>query len=282
MMSKLQSFGFIGGDKRQLYCGRSMEEDGYSVSYCGFAKEQEGFRVHDSDLSSVIRQSDALILPVPCTKDGLTIHAPLAEKTLFLDELTEVFGRVPIFCGMTQLLPFTSEKLYDYSRQEGFAVANAVPTAEGAIQYAMQHDDGTINGSRCLVVGYGRIGRVLSAMLHGLGAEVTVSARKERDRAFIRAAGQKAIDSGALVGRYDLIFNTVPERLLSAQVLAGIAAGALIIDLASEPGGVDRDAAERLSIPVIHALSLPGKVAPKASGRIIKNAVYHIIREEGL
>ena len=119
-------------------------------------------------------------------------------------------------------------------------------------------------------------------MLKGLGADVTVSARNRRDRAFIRANGMEAIPSDALTGQYDLIFNTVPCRLLSAQVLAGIAAHALIIDLASEPGGVDREAAERLSIPVIHALSLPGKVAPKASGKIIKNAVYHIIREEGL
>ena len=282
MMSKLQCFGIIGGDQRQLYCGRSMEEDGYSVNYCGFSKKPDGFHLTERDMLSVIRQSDALLLPLPCTRDGMTIHAPLSEQALLIDELSEVFGQKPVFCGMKKLLPFTSSLLYDYSEREEFAVENAVPTSEGAIECAMHHYEGTIQGSRCLVIGYGRIGRILSSMLRGLGADVTVSARSLRDRAYIRSCGMKEISSAALCGQYVLIFNTVPVMLLHAQVLAKIAAHALVIDLASLPGGVDFEAARRLSIPAIHALSLPGKVAPKASGIIIKNAVYNIIREEGL
>ena len=113
-------------------------------------------------------------------------------------------------------------------------------------------------------------------------SDVTVSARSLKDQAAIRSCGMKAISSEQLTGHYDLIFNTVPSLILHAQALAKIAADALVIDLASAPGGVDFEAAERLSIPTVHALSLPGKVAPKTSGIIIKNAVYNIIREEGL
>lgn len=281
-MSKLQSFGIIGGDQRQLYCGRSMAEDGFSVICCGFSKECEKFGLPCGDIPSVIRQSDALILPLPCTRDGLTIHAPLSEQVLFLDSLREAFGQMPVFCGMKKQLPFTSSQLYDYSEREEFAVENAVPTGEGAIECAMKAYEGTIHGSRCLVTGYGRIGRVLSQMLKGLGADVTVSARNLRDIAYIRACGMKAISSDALTGQYDLIFNTVPAPLLTARVLAVIASHALVIDLASAPGGVDFEGAKRLSVRTIHALSLPGKVAPKTSGIIIKNAVYNIIREEDL
>ena len=70
--------------------------------------------------------------------------------------------------------------------------------------------------------------------------------------------------------------------IFDAHTLARIAQNAIVIDLASMPGGVDLRSAERLGIKTVHALSLPGKVAPKASGIIIKNAVYNIIREEKL
>ena len=281
-MGKLQSFGIIGGDKRQLYCGRSMEEDGYRVLYHGFHVSGEGFGVQNSDIETIVRECDALLLPLPCSRDGITVNAPFSERTVLLQELQSAFETKPIFCGMKSKLPCKYKQVYDYATREEFAVENAVSTGEGAIGLAIAHYEGTIHGARCLVTGYGRIGKVLSRMLQGLGADVTVSARSLKDMAMIRAFGMKAMDSGSLSGQYDLIFNTAPCLLFDAQTLAKTAANALIIDLASLPGGIDDKSAERLSIPVIHALSLPGKTAPKASGIIIKNAVYHIIREEEL
>jgi dipicolinate synthase subunit A len=49
----------------------------------------------------------------------------------------------------------------------------------------------------------------------------------------------------------------------------------LIIDLASKPGGVDRDAANDLRIKTIWALALPGKVAPQSAAQIIKHTIEH-------
>ncbi|MBQ3929220.1 MAG: dipicolinate synthase [Clostridia bacterium] len=146
----------------------------------------------------------------------------------------------------------------------------------------MREYEGTINSSRCLVAGYGRIGRILSQMLRGLGANVTVSARKYSDLAYIRSCGMKAVVTGDFGSGYDIIFNTIPELIFDSHTLAGSACGALVIDLASLPGGVDFDAAKRLNIKAIRALSLPGRSAPQTSGIIIKNAVYNIIREENL
>ena len=45
----------------------------------------------------------------------------------------------------------------------------------------MEATDRTLHGSRCLIIGYGRIGRLLADRLLSLGAEVTVSARKYGD-----------------------------------------------------------------------------------------------------
>ncbi len=281
-MASINSFGIIGGDKRQLYCGKSAAEDGYSISVSGFEKCGTMMGLQNNDIKTTLDRADAIILPLPVSRDGMTLHAPLAEKTLPLDELFDIIGDKPVFCGMKQKLPFQKDTIFDYSTREEFAVANAVPTSEGAIETAMLEYDGTINASECLVTGYGRIGRVLADMLQGLGADVTVSARSLKDLAFIRAKGLKAIETSALHGSYDIIFNTVPHLILDAHTLARIAVNALVIDLASMPGGVDFQAAERLPVRAVHALSLPGKVAPKTSGIIIKNAVYNIIREEKL
>ena len=279
-MTNINNFGIIGGDKRQLYCGKSAADDGYGVYICGFEKCDALLGMDISDIETTVRKSDAVILPLPATKDGVTLNAPLSDKMIQLDALFEIIQNKPVFCGMS--LPFKKENVFDYSTREEFAVANAVPTSEGAIETAMLEYDGTINNSKCLVAGYGRIGRVHSDMLAGLGADVTVSARSLKDIEFIKARGFHAVSTNDIHGKFDIIFNTVPHMIFNAHILAKTALNALVIDLASMPGGVDFSAAKRLNIKTVHALSLPGKVAPKSSGIIIKNAVYNIIREENL
>ncbi|MDD6489924.1 MAG: dipicolinate synthase subunit DpsA [Clostridia bacterium] len=287
-MCFINSFGIIGGDKRQLYCAKSIADDGCSVFLSGFDKAENLMGLHNVDTEILAQRCEALILPLPVTTDGININTPLSDKKIRIDEdFVRLFDNKPIFCGMKNKLKsgyelFRDVQLYDYGERDEFAVENAVPTSEGAIELAMHEYDGTVNGSRCLVTGYGRIGRVLSDMLTGLGAKVSVSARKQKDLAFIRAKGMQALPTYNLSGNYDLIFNTVPSLVFDAHTLAKVATSALVIDLASLPGGVDFDGAERLSIKAIHALSIPGKSAPKAEGIIIKNAVYNIIEEEAL
>ncbi len=283
-MLKINSFGIIGGDKRQLYCAHSISNDGYSVLLAGFDNNPDLHKLKNSDTSDVIEHSDALILPLPISKNGTEVFAPYSSSPIMLSDLViQIPPNKPVFCGIngaverSELLP---HRLYRYSSREEFAAANAVPTAEGAIGIAIQKYDGTINGSRCLVIGYGKIGRILSRMLQGFGADITVAARQLKDREFILAAGMKACSVTGITEKYDIIFNTVPALVLDSHTLAKCALQSIVIDLASLPGGVDDEAAERMSVKVIHALSLPGKTAPKTAGVIIKSAVYNIIEEE--
>ena len=162
-MQDINSFGFIGGDKRQLYCARSIADDGYEVSLCGFDKCKDLLGLSCGSIGDAAK-CDALVFPLPLTSDGKTVNAPFSEKIIPLDDsLLAVMHEKPSFCGMKKRLgKDISEKyplLFDYSVRDEFAVANAVATAEGAIQTAMIEFEGTINGSRCLVAGYGRIGR---------------------------------------------------------------------------------------------------------------------------
>ena len=151
-----------------------------------------------------------------------------------------------------------------------------MPTAEGAIQIAMERLPITIQGCRALVVGWGRIGKILARKLALLGADVTVSARRGHDLAMIAALGMRADSTGRFcrgLSQYDLIVNTVPARVLGRELLASTRPDCLIVDLASKPGGVDFDAAAELGRETVQALSLPGRVAPVSAGRLLRDAI---------
>lgn len=287
MDKKNIAFGVVGGDKRQLYMAKSLSDDGFEVTLGGFDNLISlGSLKIDSPLQA-IKNSDIIILPLPCVVEN-RIDCKFSNRRIDIDrEITTALLGKKIFCGMKdRLLKIAPELddslIYDYYEREEFAVLNAVPTAEGAVETAMREFEGTINNSRCLVCGYGRIGKVLAPMLKNLGADVFVSARKQSDLAWISLRGFKAIKTSELKngGKYDLIFNTVPSLIFDSRLLAKIADDALIIDLASFPGGVDFESAKRLNIDAIHALSLPGKAAPKTAGEIIKQTIYNMLEED--
>lgn len=53
----------------------------------------------------------------------------------------------------------------------------------------------------------------------------------------------------------------------------------LLIDLASNPGGIDKKAAKERNLKLIWALALPGKVAPVTTAEFIKDTIYNILKE---
>ena len=287
-MIYINTFAIIGGDNRQIEMAKSILSDGYNICTVGFENaELLNKTIKKTSLDDAIKNSKYIILPLPATIKNNYLNAPYSKEKIKIDDTfaQKMHGK-KVFCGIAKKLILTSEiwkdiDLCDYSKREEFAVNNAVPTAEGALEIALHEFNGTINGSKCLIAGFGRIGKVLSKMLNAIGAKVTVSARKPEDLAWINLLGYESILTSELAARdnFDIIFNTIPELIFDAQALAKTAQQSIIIDLASLPGGVDFEAAERLKINAIRALALPGKVAPKASGEIIKNTIYNMIEE---
>lgn len=281
------SIALIGGDKRQLYCAKEFLNDGYKVTLSGFDKLKSDGEFVLSDPFSAVKNSDIVVLPLPCVKNGY-INAPFSHENIKLsDELLSALSDKKIFCGQSEKLlslapQLKREKVLDYSLREEFAIMNALVTAEGAVEIAMREFEGVISHSRCLVCGYGRIGKLLCEKLCALNADVTVSARKQEDLAYINTKNCKAVKTDSLceLSPFDIIFNTVPALVFDQKVLSHIAKDALLIDLASIPGGVDFESASRLSISTIHALSLPGKAAPKTAGQIIKNTITNMLEED--
>lgn len=285
-MINISDFSVIGGDLRQVSVANRLYECGYNVkalALCDASALNEHITVCDS-LRGCVCDADAVILPLPCSPDGNLISGTDIK-------LYELFEALPadckIFGGKITEKIRSIGSIYnlepvDYFGSDTVEIKNAVPTAEGAIGIAMAKTLTTIHGSKCLVLGFGRISKILSRLLCNMGAQVTIAARKKSDLAWISALGYTAADINIhdnLVKKHDIIFNTVPAVILNEHILRQISRDTLIIDLASKPGGVDFDAAARLGINAIHALSLPGKVAPVTAGKIICDEIIEIIKE---
>lgn len=284
-MPMINTFGVIGGDVRMKYLAQSIAADGYPVCVCGLEKLGTCRGAAECDLPQLAAKSSVILLPLPATKDGLFLNAPYAENEIRLDDdFARFFMHKTVCGGMLQRLTASSSlwreiEPEDYYRREELAVGNAIPTAEGAVGIAIREYPGTINGAKCLITGFGRIGKNLAIILRGMGAEVFCAARKKADLMQMRAFGVQPLTYREISRRFDLIFNTVPAKVLTSPVLMQQTRDTLIIELASAPGGIDLKRAEELHLHVIDAPSLPGRVAPKTAAEYIKEAVYNILEE---
>ncbi len=283
---------FIGGDMRQMRAVNRIAECGIDTTVFGFEdiggkKLSESVRILD-DIEDMGDCYDVVILPLPYTLDGETINISGLKYNIDIKSFIEkISSPSVIFAGkadkkLEKIAEGYGVKLVDYFDREELQILNAIPTAEGAIQIAMEETPFTIHSSKCLVIGNGRIGAILSKMLNGIGADVTVAARKQKDRAKAFSMGINSITMVELyekISQFDIIFNTAPSLVLDLDLLAKSKRNVLIIDLASKPGGVDFETARKMGIKVIWALSLPGKVASDTAGDIIGKTILNIIEE---
>lgn len=285
-------FWVVGGDQRQACLAGLLAADGHTVHTYALdgAGDLTGEAIPAGSLSE-LDLADCIVLPLPLLGAGGGVNTPLSGGTLALEEVLAAARPGQILCAgrveeaARAAILRRELVLRDYFAREELAVANAVPTAEGAIQIALEELPITLHGCRALVLGYGRLGRALAPRLSALGAKVSVAARKWADLAWIEADGFRPEHSGELRGwlcAFDLIVNTVPSRLLNEEALTELKPGCLVIDLASKPGGVDLEAAQRLGVHAVWALSLPGKVAPVTAGKSIRSTIYNILNELGV
>jgi len=287
----MKNFAVVGGDQRCATLSELLAKDGNTVH--AFALDKYSLSdaiVKKSSLAALKNKYDCVLLPVPLEADQGYLNAPFSINSYLLSDIFSLFpagqrvvaGKVPhTLFEKAGRLGFI---LFDYLEREEFSISTAAPSAEGAIQIALEKLPITLNSANCLVIGNGRIGKILARYLTGFGARVAVSARKYSDFALIEAYGNRSLHTGKLSGKlgsFDVIFNTVPHMVLDEKLLKELDPKALVIDLASRPGGVDLFSAKDLGIDVVWALSLPGKVAPLTAANTMKRTVYNILDEWG-
>lgn len=256
----------IGGDNRLKTVKNHLNASGYTVDSLGLYEND------NADLSSC----DVILLPVPTTKDGIHVFAPLTDRKITLEQIQKsVHKDQTVLCCNYQ---FDGCNCIDYNRLDSYALLGAIPTAEGAIKIAIENTPITLWQSRILVIGYGRVGKVLADRLKGLCCDLTVSARKPADFALLSAIGIKHTDTRQLNAKrfnYDIVFNTVDAPVLADSVFENTPC-LCIIDLSSK-GGFSLQAAKDKGIYAIKAPGLPGIIAPKTAGEMLANTVIELL-----
>ena len=281
----------IGGDLRIVKLAIMLAKDNNEVYVFGLENAED---LKDNDniiqcdtIKKAIQNVDIVIGPIPFSSNGTTLNTPFSEKEITIREMMHVINAKVLIAGgiSPEVYEMANDEyieIIDIMKREELAVLNTIATAEGTIQLAIENTNKILHGSEVLILGFGRIGKVLARKLAGLSVKVTCAARKDEDLAWIQAYGHKATNINSIgenLKNFDIIINTVPHMILSEERLQYVKKECLLIDLASNPGGIDKKAVKERNLKFVWALSLPGKVAPTTSAEFIKETIYNILKE---
>ncbi len=285
------NLALLGGDAREVMAAAALADAGASVR-C-FGVPTEGMRrevVVASCAEDAVSGAKGLILPLagtdaegnvriaahPIKLDEALLRKMAEEGVVFTGQISEAVRRACATLGL---------RLVDTGADDELAILNSIPSAEGAVLMAMQATPITIHNSHCLVTGMGRTGMTLTRLLLAMGARVWAAARKGRDRARAFEMGAVPVDVTEIadcIPQIDIVFNTVPPPtlLIDRPLILAMKPSAVVIDLASSPGGVDFAAAAERGIKAQLAPGLPGKVAPATAGAMLARVLPEIVGRE--
>lgn len=277
----------IGGDTRQIYMADYLEKSGFDIEVYGLSDKK---RTSSENIRKSINNADAIILPLPVSKDGkyitscVVIKETLDEIISFIKEDSVVFAGL-MNRNIESKLIKKNIKYFDYFKREEVTIKNTVPTVQGILKTIIDNINYTIHSSKCAVFGYGRVAKITADVLKFMGADVTVCARKKSDLSLAETRGIKGIlieDFHKYSDGFEIIINTVPSVVIDRKILEKLKKDCLIIDVSSAPYGTDFACASEFGINALQCPSLPGKVAPKTAGIIIAEAIINILKEENL
>ena len=264
----------VGGDARTGYAAAILRERGHEVSVSAFG---------ELPLSpTALAEAEAVLLPHPLTRDGRHLFAPLSPLPVALDALLSLLPPgAPLFCGRQDALPpslLRDHPPLSYGMREDYLMRNAAITAEGALSLLMARLPTALIETPCLILGSGRLARALYADLVGLQAPVTAFARSTAPwTPYPAPLPLSALP--AEIGRFPILINTVPVRLLTPALLCRAAHRATVLELSAVPDVISPEEVRRAELELITAPGLPGRYAPESAGRAIADAVTAILAD---
>jgi len=288
-MSLPYKIGIFGGDKRYVYLTEALLNTNhkvYAYNIENMVEHPDCYKV--SSLAELFKECDILIGPIPMTRNQIHITSNHAAEDMTITNIRNLLeerhcligGNIPnsvkLSC-VTRSIPY-----FDLMSKETITILNAIATAEGAIMEAILNSQSNLHGSKCLILGYGRCGKILAQKLKGLDASVTIAARSKEALAYASAYGLQVMPMEEMkntLSSYLFIFNTIPVPVIDKDSIDQINPNCLIIDIASAPGGTDFSYASERNIKAKLCLGLPGKVAPKSSADILFNEIIAYLKE---
>lgn len=278
----------IGGDLRTVKLIKLLAQDKNKIKVWGFEnceelldfeKKNDNLKIHNN-LDEALK-NQIIIGPTPFTKDRKYICTQYTNQKLEIQTLANKIRDKLLIGGSVPAEILEQIETIDILKDERLVILNAISTVEGTIEIAIKETQKNLYNSNILIIGYGRIGKILVDRLTAFKANVYCSARG-KDITWIEAYGSKSIKYEELnkkIDMFDVIINTVPVLILNKERLELLNKNTLLIDVASAPGGIDFEVARQLNIKTIWALGIPGKIAPISSAEYIKETIYNIIKE---
>ena len=281
-MIKINKFLVIGGDLRNVEVAKILKEDEKIVYTYGMNIDST------EKLETILEDVEVVVGPIPFSRDSLSVNSTFVESKILIKELLEKMkGKILIAGNISEdvkkLAKSYNIQVIDVMKSEKLAVLNTIATAEGTIELMIANTDTIIFDSNVLILGFGRVAKTLANRLKGLVKSITCASRENDELAWIEVYGYEKLDlkdfvkcqeSKKCLENYNVIINTIPSMILDAEKLQYVNKEVLLIDLASNPGGIDKEETKKQGLKLIHALGLPGKVAPKSSAKFIKDIIY--------
>ncbi len=238
-------------------------------------------------IKEVVGNAARIILPTPVMKME-KCGISFAETLGYFSPKAAIFGG-KFEPQMRQLMDEKSILYYDFMSMEKVAEKNAYITAEATLAEILKNSCYSIREQKFVVAGFGKCGKEIAALLKKLGGNVTILARKHQDRKQAKECGYNAVDfSYGPQEAYDAgtLINTVPAKVINRSIIGEMHKNAIIVDIASSPGGCDKEAAKEYGVKLIHALSLPAIYTTHSSAKVLADAVEwtiplnYMLREE--
>ena len=280
----------LGGDLRYLEIIDDLSSK-YSVDVVGYKNTYINDCVHNININKVnIGKYDVIIFPINGVMDKNLINCRFNNVPIKLsdDFLVGSKDDVLIFSGIStpnldRILEVSNRNCVYMMKDKEVVSSNAIPTVEGIIADVIVNTDSTIHDTNFLVFGYGNIGQVLVKYLRLLGANVTVSIIEDKDKEILDSVGIDSFYSNNVsdlvksIGSVDVIINTVPSCVIDNSLIKYINRECYVLDIASHPHGIDREVLDEFFIKNKLYLGIPGKVAPKTSGKILSRKINSVL-----
>lgn len=280
----------LGGDLRYLEVIDNLSVKN-NVDVVGYKNTYINDKVNCINIDDIcISKYDSIIFPVNGVMDNNIISCRFNNTSIKLNDdfLAGCRKDCLIFSGIStpnldKLLDNASMDCIYLMKDKEVIRSNSIPTAEGIIADIVLNTEITIDKSNILIFGYGNIGKVLVKYLNMLGANVTVSIIEPDDKNFLDSIGINCFYSNNTdilikeIGSNDVIVNTVPNTVIDSSLIKYINRSSYVLDVASHPHGVDREVLDEFFIKNKLYLGIPGKVAPKTSGKILSKKINQVM-----
>lgn len=280
----------LGGDLRYLEIINNLSSK-YNVDVVGYKNTYINDKVKNICIDNIdIGEYDVIIFPINGVMEKNMIYCRFNNTSIELDKniLVGTKEDVLIFSGIStpnleEMLSISNRKCVYMMKDENVVRRNAIPTVEGIIADVIVNTEMTIDNSNILVFGYGNIGQILVKYLNLLGANVTVAIIEKNDEAILRGIGVESFysnDYDSLINKIsstDVIINTVPSTIIDDSFIKYINRECYVLDVASHPHGINREILDEFFIKNKLYLGIPGKIAPKTSGKILSKKIDEVM-----